>query len=182
MLTFAPRMQTMEQYRIDLKSLIADETHLHFDLDNRFFAALEGSQIDSGTLDADLTIRKLSGFFELLFTISGIVSIPCDLCLDPMEQPIQTENRLVVKLGETPSDDDELVVVDADAPVIDVAWYLYEFIMLSIPIKHIHAPGKCNDAMTQKLKELSTARSSDEKDSTSIDPRWSALSKLKLDD
>lgn len=172
----------MEQYRIDLKSLTADETRLHFDLDNRFFAALEGSQIDEGTLGADLTIHKQSAYFEFHFTVNGSVNIPCDRCLDPMEQPIQAENRLVVKLGETASDDDELVTVDASNPIIDVAWHLYELIALSIPIKHIHAPGKCNDAMTRKLSELSATRSSDETDNAPADPRWNALKNLKIDD
>jgi len=42
----------------------------------------------------------------------------------------------------------------------------------------VHAPGKCNHAMTEKLEELSAARSSDE--AGEIDPRWSALKDLKI--
>jgi uncharacterized metal-binding protein YceD (DUF177 family) len=53
--------------------------------------------------------------------------------------------------------------------------------MLAIPIKHVHAPGKCNSAMTQKLDELSGAvRSSEEEADAPIDPRWEALKKLKV--
>ncbi len=172
----------MERYRIDLKSLTADETHLHFTLDDAYFRSLDGAQVQSGNLESTLTIRKLSSFFEFLFSTAGTVSIPCDLCLDPMDQPISAENRVVVRLGETASDDDDMITVDANNPIIDVAWLIYEFIVLSIPIRHIHAPGKCNDAMTQKLRELSAARSSDADTPNAVDPRWSALSKLKSDD
>ena len=33
---------------------------------------------------------------------------------------------------------------------INVAWFMYEFVALAIPMKHVHAPGKCNKAMTSK--------------------------------
>ncbi len=59
-----------------------------------------------------------------------------------------------------------------------VAWYLYEFIALAIPIKHVHAPGKCNPAMVRALEEYSAARSGEE-DEQAMDPRWEALLKLK---
>ena len=39
---------------------------------------------------------------------------------------------------------------------------MYEFIALSIPMKHVHAPGKCNKAMTSKLsKHLKTNANED---------------------
>jgi uncharacterized metal-binding protein YceD (DUF177 family) len=50
--------------------------------------------------------------------------------------------------------------------------------VLAIPIKHVHAPGKCNDAMTKKLEELSATRSGDE-DAADTDPRWAMLEQLK---
>jgi uncharacterized metal-binding protein YceD (DUF177 family) len=61
-----------------------------------------------------------------------------------------------------------------------MSWLIYEFIVLAIPIKHVHAPGKCNPAMSQVLEELSADRSSDEVSNQPIDPRWSALEKLKI--
>jgi uncharacterized metal-binding protein YceD (DUF177 family) len=51
--------------------------------------------------------------------------------------------------------------------------------MLAIPIKHVHAPGKCNSAMMQKLQELSGAARSGEEEAEGTDPRWEALLKLK---
>ena len=59
-----------------------------------------------------------------------------------------------------------------------MAWLIYEFIALDIPIKHVHAPGKCNAAMIKALEEHSATRSSDE-DGAAVDPRWSELEKLK---
>ena len=97
-----------------------------------------------------------------------------------MDQPIEADNHLVVKLGDTYSDDDDTVTVDENEGMLDLSWFIYEFIMLAIPIKHVHAPGKCNSAMTQKLDELSGAVRSGEEEADAIDPRWEKLLKLKV--
>ena len=84
-----------------------------------------------------------------------------------------------MKLGDTYSEDDDTVTVDENEGSLDLSWFIYEFVMLAIPIKHVHAPGKCNSAMTQKLDELSGAVRSGKEAAETIDPRWSALLKLK---
>ena len=96
-----------------------------------------------------------------------------------MEQPIEADNRLAVKLGTGYSEDDDLVTIDENEGLLDVSWFIYEFIALAIPIKHVHEPGMCNAAMIEALEEHSAARSSDEEDEQAIDPRWEALKKLK---
>ena len=173
-------MCSLEQFKIDLKGLTAEVTTLDFDLDNAFFNALDETEVESGALHVSLSIRKASGFFELQFHTVGTVDIVCDRCLDLMEQPIETDNRLTVKLGSTASEDDDTVTVDENEGILDTSWYIYEFIALAIPIQHVHAPGKCNPAMTKALEELSADRSGDEESSQAIDPRWEKLKDLKI--
>ena len=153
---------------------------MEFDLDKAFFEALDETEVESGSLHVSLSIRKASGFFELLFHTVGTVDITCDRCLDLMEQPIETDNRLVVKLGSTNSEEDDTVMVDENEGILDTSWYIYEFIALAIPIQHVHAPGKCNPAMTKALEELSADRSGDEESSQAVDPRWEKLKDLKI--
>ena len=155
-------MCSLEQFKVDLKRLTDEVTTLEFDLDNRFFAALDSSELRQGTLHVSVSIRKTTGFFELQFHTEGTVTVTCDRCLDDMDQPISTDNRLVVKLGTAYSEEDD--------------------VMLAIPIKHVHAPGKCNPAMSKVLEELSTDRSSDEESNQPIDPRWSKLTELNIKD
>jgi uncharacterized metal-binding protein YceD (DUF177 family) len=173
-------MCNLEQFKIDLKGLTAEATTLEFDLDKGFFGALDQTEVESGALHVSLSIRKASGFFELLFHTVGTVDIVCDRCLDLMEQPIETDNRLTVKLGSTASEDDDTVTVDENEGILDTSWYIYEFIALAIPIQHVHATGKCNPAMTKALEELSADRSGDEESTKAVDPRWEALKKLKV--
>ena len=175
-------MCSLETLKIDLKGLKEVETTREYDLDDQFFAALDGSQLEHGSLHVSVSIRKVTGFYELTFHTEGTVTITCDRCLDDMQQPIATDDQLTVKLGNTYSDDDDTVTVDENEGILDLAWYIYEFTMLAIPIKHVHAPGKCNSAMTQKLEELSGAVRSGEEEAEAVDPRWAKLRELNIKD
>ena len=97
-----------------------------------------------------------------------------------MDQPIETDCRQVAKLGSADTEDDDVVMVDDEEGILDLSWLIYELIVLAIPIKHVHAPGKCNSVMTQKLEELSGTVRSGEEEAEAIDPRWEALMKLKV--
>ena len=173
-------MCSLESYKVDLKGVKDETMSLDFDLNDDFFRALDGSQLEHGALHVSVSIRKMAGFFELLFHTHGSVVVTCDRCLDDMDQPIDTDNKLLVKLGDTYSEDDDTVTIDENEGILDMSWFIYEFVMLAIPIKHVHAPGKCNSAMTQKLEELSGAVRSGEEEAEAIDPRWQALEKLKV--
>ena len=175
-------MCSLEFLKIDLKSLKEEETSLEFDLDDTYFEALDDAEVKKGSLHVSVSIRRATGFFELLFHTAGTVIIPCDRCLDDMDLPVETENRLVVKLGSEYSEEDDVIVVSENEGILDMSWLIYEFVALVIPIRHVHAPGKCNIAMTKTLEELSADRSSDEESSQAVDPRWEALKQLKIKD
>ncbi len=160
-----------------------DGMRREYTLDDAFFKALDASEVKGGALHVSVSIRKASGFFELHFHAEGTVTVPCDLCLENMSQPIVADHTLMAKLGaETNTDDDDTITVDEDEGILDTAWLIYEFVALAIPIKHVHAPGKCNSAMTQKLAELSGAVRSGKEEEQATDPRWSALANLKIEE
>ena len=145
-------------------------------------------------LRIELTVKKTSRAFELSFQTEGIVWVPCDRCLDEMEQPVTSSDKLMVKFGhEYAEEGDNLIVIPEEEGEINVAWFMYEFIALAIPMKHVHAPGKCNKAVTSKLnKHLRTSGDDDAEESfgagedivvedeaeEQIDPRWNELKKI----
>ena len=173
-------MCSLEQYKIDLKSVTDEAMTLTFDLDDSFFTALDSAEVQGGSLHVSVSIRKMTGFFELLMHAAGTVDIPCDRCLDLMAQPVEADSRFVVKLGSENSEEDETITVDENEGILDTAWLIYESVALAIPIQHVHAPGKCNPAMTKALEELSADRSGDEESSQTVDPRWENLKNLKV--
>ena len=175
-------MCDLECLKVDLKGLKDNETSLVFDLDDTYFGALDQAEVKKGSLHVSVSIRKASGFFEILIHEAGTVIIPCDRCLDDMEQPVDTDSRLTVRLGSEDSEDGDAIVVDEDEGILDLTWIIYESVALAIPIRHVHAPGKCNTAMTEVLEELSADRSSDEESDQAIDPRWEKLKRLNSKD
>ena len=173
-------MYNLAPFKIDLKGLQEGSTTLEFQITDAFFEAIEAPEIKRGTLDLSLDINRKADFFELTFDIKGEVTVPCNLCLDDMLQPIVCSERLAAKFGDEYSEDDDLVTVPEDEGILDVAWFVYEFIVLNIPIRHVHAPGKCNPVMMKVLDGLSTSRSGEADEEQSVDPRWDALRKLNI--
>jgi len=179
-------MNSLEQFKIDLMALTAEETPLEYELDDQFFAALDDAEVKSGSLHVSGSIRKASGFYELTLHATGTVHVPCDRCLDMMDQPIEADLMATVKLGSRDYEnrngdaDDDIIWVDERDGLLDIAWPIYESIALAVPILHVHQPGDCNVLMSEKLQELSAARSSDADAQEAIDPRWQALLKLKV--
>ena len=162
-------MSSLEQFKIDLKGLSEGDNVFDFDLSDPYFEAIQAPAVQRGRVHSSLTIRRHT---------DGFVIVPCDLCLEDMEQSIESDDHLVAKFGDDYSEDDDLVTVREDNAILDVSWFIYEFIELSIPLRHVHAPGKCDPAMMKILQEHSAARSGDE-DTEPVDSRWAALKKIK---
>jgi uncharacterized metal-binding protein YceD (DUF177 family) len=190
-------MSKFEQYNIVLKDIV-DETRLYeFDLDNAYFKKIDSPEVQIGNIKAKVSVQKKMNTYDLKFELNGIVNIPCDRCLDNMEQPIQYKEKLQVKFGDKFSEEDEIVIVPESDGGINIAWFLYEFIVLNIPIKHVHATGECNKTMVSNLKKHITRQKNDDDDddddSTALDfeseddfsisdnqtdPRWDSLQNI----
>ena len=174
-------MFDLETLNIGLTGMQEDFKEASYILDDSYFESLDDADIRHGNVNAVLSIRKAAtGEFTVSMTIDGSVTVQCDRCLDDMEQPVSGSCTYIVKLGQDPSEEDDVIVVDENEGILQTAWLIYETIALAVPIKHVHAPGKCNDAMTKKLEELSATRSGDEAAEETIDPRWEALKSLKV--
>lgn len=187
-------MGKFDLYKIDLKNLAPGIHEYEYQLENKFFVDIDGTEVQKGRVKVFLTLKRTSMAFEMDFRIEGLVWVPCDRCLDDMEMPVESTNRLVVKFGkEYAEESDEIVIIPENEGTINLAWFIYEFIALAIPMKHVHAPGKCNKSMSSKLKKHSSRSADDpddefdddgaddlaiENEPDTSDPRWDALKGL----
>ncbi len=188
-------MSKFEQYNVVLKDISTEVRMLEYDLDNVYFKKIDSPEVQKGNVKAKVTVQKKQNIFELQFSLEGSVIIPCDRCLDDMEQPIHYKEKLQVKLGEKFSEEDEIVIVPESDGGINIAWFLYEFIVLNIPIKHVHATGECNKTMVTKLrKHITRQKDDDDEEGTALvfddedddfttdeaqtDPRWDGLKNI----
>lgn len=174
-------MGKFDKFKVDLRGMTASTATYEMDIDNEFFAHIDGPEVQKGKATVAVTVTKKRDKFELAFDINGVVIVTCDRCLDEMEQPITTTGSLSVKLGADFGEEGDTVIVPEKDGFINVAWYIYEFVALAIPMKHFHAPGKCNKDMQDKLKQHSVGEEDEEFSGSTPeggDPRWDALKEL----
>lgn len=174
-------MGKLGAYKVDLKGQKEASAAYDWVVDSDYFAALDVEDIRRGRVNVSLDVKKLSGQFVLSFILKGEVIVQCDRCLDDMAQEIDTTGELKVRLGDDFADDGDVVVVPEKDGTINVSWYIYEFISLAVPLKHVHAPGKCNKAMTEELDKYAAPEEGMDAEVQS-DQRWSELENLDLDD
>lgn len=114
--------------------------------------------------------------------------MPCDRCLDDMDVEIETERMLTVKLGDEYADEGDMMILPYEDAILNVAWIIYEFIVLEVPLTHVHEPGHCNVEMMEALAaHLVTSsekpdgseeeKGADEESGKPVDPRWNKLKK-----
>ena len=92
---------------------------------------------------------------EINFKHSGTVNVPCDLTGEQFDLPIKGKIKLVVQFGEEfNNDNDELLILPHGEHQIDFSQYIYEMIVLSVPLKRVR-PLVINDTLqTFALRSL----------------------------
>jgi uncharacterized metal-binding protein YceD (DUF177 family) len=132
-----------------------------FELLDAFFGHYPESEIEKANVLVKVEMIKAERQLEFVFALDGWVMLPCDRCLEEYEQPVEGEFNLYGKFGNGNNDDEfDVVWLPNDAYQIDLSQYLYEFVVLSLPMRKVHpdkAGGKpgCDPAMLDLLKNLS---------------------------
>lgn len=178
-------------YNLTLKSLTEGIHTYEYQLDNKFFDAIDDDQVRKGKVSVTVNVKRTLQSFELTILMNGSVQLPCDRCLDDMTLPVEVNEVLYVKFGkEFGEEGDNLIIVPEEEGELNIAWFLFEFIALSIPIKHVHPPGQCNKEMSSKLRKHSTRKVEDDdfedtdefdsgtEEDSNTDPRWDDLKQL----
>ena len=84
-----------------------------------------------------------------------------------LEKLLKSVNCYAV-LGDDYADDGETVTVPQREGTINVAWNIYEFAALQIPLRHVHEEGECKAPYPDTSPEEEGS-----------DPRWDELKKIK---
>lgn len=191
-------MGIMDTCKIDLMSSGLGGKTFELEIGDDFFADIDGL-IQRGNIHTTVVCLSAGAVFKFQIHSVGTVIVPCDRCLADLELRIETTDDLSVKMGDEYADEGDCVIVPESEGYIDLAQFIYEFIVLSMPIACCHEPGKCDDAMMQELSKHQSTRSGEEDgedmDSDSVgsdasdlagedsvepvDSRWEALKQLK---
>lgn len=174
-------MKDLKDFNIPFVGLKEGSHLFEYQIDKKFFEAYDYDEFNNCNVTAAVDFVKKSTLMELCFTINGTVNVPCDMTNEPYNQKIEGTLNLVVKFGEDYNDDNEdILIIPHEYYQINVAQYIYELIVLSVPSKRLHPKvidGTIESEALNKLEELRiTENNAVEKEST--DPRWDKLKDL----
>ncbi|MFP4620140.1 MAG: YceD family protein [Bacteroidales bacterium] len=174
-------MGYLKKYRLNFRDL---ETGIHnfaFEIEDRFFANFEKSEIQEGKLKARVELTKEERLITLDIFIDGEVNVMCDRCLDYFMYPIHFKGILYIKPeDEVQEDNEEVIKITPDQSFVNLAQYLYESIHLTLPLKRTHPDDEkgnstCNSEMLKLLRQYQR-----EEDEETIDPRWEKLKHINV--
>ncbi|MFC2109346.1 DUF177 domain-containing protein, partial [Bacteroidota bacterium] len=155
-----------------------------YQIDNTFFDVFKYDEYLKANLKVDLVFVKKVNMLELDFRVSGTVNVPCDLTGEPFDLETNGKLSLIVKFGEEfNNDNEEILIIPNSAHQVNVAQYIYEMIVLAVPVKRIHPEAANGDFAIdtlEKLEELKISTSNITKEETT-DPRWGKLKDLLID-
>ncbi|WP_299118465.1 DUF177 domain-containing protein [uncultured Tenacibaculum sp.] len=178
-------MKDLKEFNIPFVGLKEGSHLFEYQIDNTFFDAFQFDEFNNSDIGANVIFVKKSTLFELSFTIKGTVNVPCDITNEPFDLKIEGNLNLVVKFGpEFDDGHDEILILPHEAYQINIAQYIYELAVLSVPRKRIH-PNVIDGSMeSDALKRLEELRINEEKpveEEESTDPRWDKLKDLLTD-
>ncbi|WP_235152347.1 DUF177 domain-containing protein [Dyadobacter sp. CY345] len=183
-------MKELSKYNIDIYGLEDKQYDYDMESGDAFFEELEQDLIERGQFKTHVVLKKSATMLQLHFHTEGSVELTCDRTLEPFEEPIISDDQIILKFGDRDEElTDEIEIINRNTNRINVAKYVFEFIALSLPVKKLHpslreeGPGD-EDAEEDEviLVYSSEDKEASEEDSDSeekIDPRWEALKKLK---
>ena len=180
-------MNNLKAFTIPFVGLKQGEHDFVYTIDNTFFKQYEYDDFNAVDILVDVKLIKKPTLLEFIFHAKGVVNVNCDLTSEPFDHQLDAVYNLVVKFGQEFNDDlEDIVIISHGEYEFNLAQYIYELIVLAMPAKRIHPgveDGTLKSEMLDKLEELSIKkeRTTEEKDSSAIDPRWEKLKDFLTD-
>lgn len=176
-------MKDLKEFDISFIGLKEGKHQFDYVIDSKFFDFYKYDEFNNSNVIVALVFLKKATLFELNFKFSGWVEVACDLTNELFQLPIDAEMDIIVKFGDEYNDDnEELLIIPHSDYKVNVAQFIYEEIVLSIPLKRVHpgiADGTLKSDVLEKLKELEVKDQEEieeeEDSSKDIDPRWNKL-------
>lgn len=176
-------MKPLKAFTIPFVGLKVGKHCFEYKIEPAFFDHFEYTDFNDVNIDVNVELNKKTTLLELHFKISGWVNVNCDLTNEPYNQNINHSFDLVVKFGNEYNDQYvDILIVPHGTYEINIQQYIYELVILAVPIKKIHPgveDGTLDSDILKKLEELSP-KNKDENEAHT-DPRWNTLKKLLTD-
>ena len=169
-------MKDLKEFNIPFVGLKEGKHLFQYKVDNTFFELYNYNEFEKSSINVTLEFVKKSTLFELEFTASGTVNVPCDVTNEYFDLEITATLPLVVKFGQEYNDEnEEILILPHEVYKFSIAQFIYEMIVLGIPNKRVHPKVLDGTMETEALEQLEIK---EEKTVETTDPRWDKLKNL----
>ncbi|SNR73610.1 YceD family protein [Lutibacter flavus] len=182
-------MKDLKEFDISFIGLKEGIHQFDYIITKEFFDFFDYDEFNNANINVSLSLLKKANMFELDFVFSGWVEVACDITNELFHQPIETSINLIVKFGnEFNNENEELLIIPYSEFKFNVSQYIYEAIVLGVPLKRIHPgvnDGTLESDVLDKLKELEVKDKEEENQEVDsnkeIDPRWNKLKNILIE-
>lgn len=141
--------------------------HFDYQVDDKFFANYKETDFENCYATVKVTLEKNTSFMMLKFEIGGSVTVVCDRCGNNLPIDLWDEFNLVIKQVENPEEmneteeDPDIFYISRTESHIHMADWIYEFVMLSIPMQRMcreeeMGGPQCNKEILAMLKKMNS--------------------------
>jgi|TARA_B110000438_G_scaffold303632_1_gene366103 uncharacterized metal-binding protein YceD (DUF177 family) len=151
----------------------------NFKIDTKFFEGFDYFDFKSAELETKLELEKQETILNLMLKTKGDILVPCDLSMENFKMPVLTNFSLTIKFGEIYCDEsDEILILPHGSHQIDISQYIYEMVVLSVPLKKIHPGIKDGSLNSDILERLKLLQPKEKETPSEYDSRWDKLKDL----
>ena len=149
-------MEVAQPYSIAFKGLKNGHHEFRFEVGKSLFEAFESTEIKDGACEVAVDMERSDTMLLLDIRITGHVVVACDRCLEDCRIPIDFRNSLPVRFSEQEHEyDGEVLWLVPGEDEVDLAQYIYESIVLSLPYQRVHPDGECDPDMLGRFRIVS---------------------------
>jgi uncharacterized metal-binding protein YceD (DUF177 family) len=185
----------LRTFDIEVIKFLEGKYEIDFEIGKEFFQHFEDNELlDEGILTVRVLMDKGANLIEMNFLITGKVKLTCDRSLEEYFEHLEITEKILFKYGEVEEEVNEVVyIITRDTSKINVAQFIYEFVLLGLPAKKIHPDHRTEfdeedfeaegtyayiDGDYDNDSDEDSSGNQDQKEEIA-DPRWELLKKLK---
>ena len=142
----------MKRYIIDAQTLQQQNFEFDLEVGMELFETMEMTDITGADYKFRVVGTRLtSNKLEIEIDGEGSVVTQCDRCLDDVTLETEAAGVMVVYFGDEakPFDGEEVTLQRGDE--LSIAQFVYDSIMLDLPIVRAHNPEDCNPEMLARI-------------------------------
>ncbi|HCY72965.1 MAG TPA: hypothetical protein DHU75_02205 [Rikenellaceae bacterium] len=128
----------LQPFVVDLSSIGAGAKAFSAIADKQFFDKFENAEILGAHIEVDYSVKNKGASVDVSCRMVGEVKVPCDLCLEPVTIPVDTEfEENYIPQGNE----------------LDLSQDIYDYVVTSLPLRRVHPDGECNEETTKYISK-----------------------------